>query len=165
MEIKTLEYMNSKAWFRSLKVIYFLSLISTILLILLFPILISAERPTKKFDLEKSYVLCNDGRKLNPILENIIIDDNGENVADRDKNKAGLICNDYDSRSKVEQIPYTDKFIAPPNSFKFVPAYKIEPSWSKFIFTYTIVILVILIIFEIIKRLFYYIVIGKFKPD
>lgn len=190
MENKTISYLNSKVWYRSLKVIFILSFI----LAIIFPLIGVYFEYKPEFDNKKSYVVCKDGRTVSLEDNNIYLyssyvgGDDDLTIKKRctaaltfDEFKKDL--SDYASierllenrsdgfdvdnaikagYSKEEVQKYLEKTINK-TEYKLVSIYT-PIHWVAVVGYSFLIILSVIVFFEIIKRIFYYIVLGVIKP-
>jgi len=203
---KTIAFLNSKAWYRALKVFYiFLFLI----VIIIANFLIITQVQFFNLDKNKTKIICNwwDNKKFSPKDEDIYIDnydfknrkfdyefffEGGNQYTIKDilkacsgkdtdldifalqrwyelglhNNKDGFISDEqmkeinlieketWDS-NKGEYLDYSFHF------FDIKPVFTYDTFVNYFFYTNVIIIL----LFEISKRVFYYIVLGTLKPD
>ena len=152
---KTISYLNSKAWYRFIKVIYILCVFFVILIEI--SIVISEYQP--KFDNNNSYITCHDGRKINLKENNIYL--YRDYISFTDENRIKNICK-TDKQKSLDEI-WANTKVNNSKNYELVaiykPADKVEAIGVLFIF-----IVITLLFFEIIKRIFYYIAFGTIKP-
>jgi len=190
MENKTISYLNSKMWYRSLKVIFILSFI----LAIIFSLIGVYFEYKPEFDNEKSYVVCKDGRTVSLEDNNIYLyssyvgSDDDLTIKQRcghsltlEELKNGvsddmiierLLANrskgfDVDNAiksgySKEEIKEYLIKNIDQ-TEYKLVSIYT-PIHWVAVVGYSFLIILSMIVLFEIIKRIFYYIVLGTIRP-
>ncbi|MFA7285309.1 MAG: hypothetical protein WC011_00470 [Candidatus Paceibacterota bacterium] len=163
---KDLNYLNSKWWYRLIKVSFvFLFLLSFIL-----PVVGIIFKNTPKFDNSESYVKCANGKKF--ILNQ---HDFSDSFAWRsDKEKAENIC--FDGVIKFRDMGNSRGFLSgfmtseivseTENSGKYELISKYtKTNWFNMIVMSLLSLALTIIVFEFIRRLFYYIVLGSFLPE
>lgn len=138
---KTTGCLNSKIWYRFIKVIC----IVCFLIVLVIALFISyyAYKPRKVFDNEKSYIQCNNGMIYN--LKQNEVHLFSDYIDSYDDQKFRKWCSD--------------------GNYKLISRYKIEGSWGSVSLTMLLTIIGLTTIFEIIRRIFYYIVLGAIFPS
>lgn len=163
MEIKDLE---SKIWFRFLKVIFVFTYLATSLVVLLFAY---DSKPYAIIDNDNSVIVCDNGTRYKAgdygiDAEEVWLEQLGATRVDAGlsdqelllweaKVKATHLCQNY-SGEKIGFIPD-------------VPPYKVEivhetvGDWASFIGYIVLALFAVVIIFELIRRTFFYISIGK----
>ncbi len=157
---KNLSYLNSKIWYRLLKVVYLF-----ILLISLSASVYSPWLDTKpEFDNEKSYVLCNDGRKLGLKNNNIYLYSDYVNYSDGEKIKTWCAYNPQDpininpdNASDIARLHPKD------DSYKLISVYT-GRQWGDMLGSIAMYLFTVGLVFETIRRVFYYIVLGTLRP-
>jgi NDP-sugar pyrophosphorylase family protein len=163
--MKTLTELNDKIWYRFLKVLYILFFIP----IFAFSLLSGFVFISPNFNNEKSYIECDDGRKIWLAENNIHL--SGEYVDDLTDEKFKNMCftatGKYRNKITGETIS-AEEFIqrygirAIPKNYKLISFYK--RNWAETIKVSFIFTGITIFLFEIIKRTFYYIVLGNFRP-
>lgn len=161
MENKTISYLNSKMWYRFIKVVF---------LLFLFLCLVSSSAAiftyySPKYDNAKSYIKCAKGK-------NFILNQNGINLHsdfmwDFDMEKAKSLCFDGTLDFKTDKYGQThlETTSETNNSGKYelVSIYT-NRNWIATIGFILLSIVISLFIFEATKRGFYYIVLGSIRP-
>ncbi|KKS26284.1 MAG: hypothetical protein UU87_C0003G0204 [Parcubacteria group bacterium GW2011_GWA2_42_11] len=153
--MKTINELNSKAWYRLLKVFF--------ILVFIFIIVAYVEMiSTKMMDninLEKSTIKCESGNKETSLKD------------------AGILPSIYYIDSHTDYLIRTRcgkiKFIPSENKFSNIinneGDYSVDliyyNDWIGMIVRITIFIILLSAIFEIIRRIFYYIALGKINPS
>lgn len=209
MENKTTSHLNSKAWYRFLKVIYILLFI---IILLGYNLIMFSGTELKNLDQEKTLIICNykDEKVFSPKEKNIYLSNydfkNGifdyknffegyneykiksilENCYDititgnldvfaiqRGYEITGTKNNkkDYDKnylKNEINKIMTGYKTDSEKTSYLnySIKLFTIDPvfTYHKFLAYFFIGNLSILLFFEIIRRIFYYIVLGTIKP-
>ncbi len=167
MEIKDLE---SKIWFRFLKLVFVFAYIATFLAVLAFAY---TSKPYSTNDEYNSKILCDNGKEY-------VAGDNGINAVDAlaeqlggttvypngfvpdttEKEKAIGLCLGTPNSFAVGRAPWGwDKTIPPP--YKVVLVKKTVGNWWGFIGYTVLALFIVSVIFELIRRSFLYVVIGK----
>ena len=166
--MKTLEELNQKVWYRLLKVIYVLFF----LLIFCISILIIVDNGFAEIDTNNIKIVCLDGNKTTFLTKDI----------DISLSKQNFIGNkfDYDYYVKYDKIHLlrwaifkqcdykkvtmedmlADKYLGK-DAFEIIPKYTYTNSIKKIILS----VLIIGVLFELFRRIFYYIVLGKVIPN
>lgn len=167
---KTISYLNSKMWYRFVKVSYAISF----LVILSFSILLIVDenKPRKILDNDTTEIACKYGNKKTftaKIIGVTVYDYPEFKFASWDNDKILKFCNAENEKIEVtnfatDQKVQTDlkNFIGAGYDIK--PSYKNEGSYSSMIFYILLSFIGTLLFFEIIRRTFYYIVLGKIFP-
>jgi hypothetical protein len=152
--MKTIGELNSKVWYRLLKVIYVLIFIPIFILSFF-----SGYLSTKpEFDNEKSYIKCDDGREFG-------LDENGiylysSYVYSEDNEKIKQMC----SSNELDEIAKKyGGYIILEKNYKLISVYE-NRDWFRAIKISLLSIIGAIFFFELIKRVFYYIVLGSFRP-
>ena len=204
MKMKTISHLNSKVWYRLLKVIFVIIIILTVGAELK---LLKLEWGVKKMDSSQTIVYCTQQDKKTGNYNKATfrgydsdwvvdseqikaIDDsfNYEKYINSDDNVAVLILSycygfesyndagitkirtEYNSNNKVGSD--IDKYIKIAGGqlnfkeklFDIKPIYYIYYDYTGLLFK-TALILLTLILFEVVRRIFYYIVLGSIKPE
>lgn len=155
---KTISYLNDKAWYRLLKVIFIL----LILLCLYFLFVLLAENGIKRLDNNKTLIYCKRNteefspRELGIELTKSNFTSFGEFIDTN--NKIWNTCNG----GGFTNFYTSERYVTLPNDvFDIKPIYTYTEFTKHFIF-YSILVL---LFFEILKRTFYYIILGKINPN
>ena len=143
-KIKKLE---RKTWYRALKVVYILSFLVAVIFILY--TVYEEKAPRKVVDQERSVIICDNGKEYIPDSEDYI----GE---------IGMIS--FEAYKKFGRI-CSDKGYASGDIGSFAPKveHKTEGSWLVLVVFLVLSVLAVALVFEVIKRIFYYIVLGSKK--
>jgi len=182
---KTIAYLNSKWWYRLLKVVFvaFFLLVAAVVITVIF----EEKSPEQVFDNQSSYVLCNDGRKLGLDENNVIMTSAYMYSFQEDIFKRACAYNsnsqfDFEAGLSDEEIAdleaqqynSVDEYalslgatITNHNDINFVliPSYITEGGYLQ-VFIYSILALICVYLgFEIIRRIFYYVLLGTFVPS
>jgi len=164
--MKIITELNNKMWYRFLKVIYVLIFIP-IFILAFFAGYMSTE---PKFDNEKSYIKCDNGKELKLSENNISLYSNY--IGSYDDKLIRLLCTKdvrdelvkkygkIDVGTTLTQDEFNRLY---ENNYNLVPFYT-ERSWTKAIGISFLWIIVATFFFELIRRTFYYIVLGSFRP-
>jgi len=155
---KTLGHLNGKSWYRLLKVFYF----STIVIVSLASVIgvFVLNQPSENGNYY-SYAQCKNGTTVD-LEGNGIYSFNGY-ISSDDSNtieqKCGISHTDTSANFQAGQRVPLSAFLQ--NNYQLV----VSPTNWFLIITYSLItILVILAFFELLKRLFYYVILGSFRP-
>ncbi len=168
---KTIKYLNNKVWYRAIKIVYILSFF----VVLAFMIVAVTEGEFTVLDVPNSKVICQYGNEKQSLMKDIFSKDkmpvflpNYYNLRDDEFSQAILKSCSIDK--VIDQGPskrFLDSVVMPGESqVDFIPAdpYRIEEE-EKIQFGYILlVLLVTIVIFEAIRHIFYYIVLGIVNP-
>ncbi|MEK9147661.1 MAG: hypothetical protein AAB593_02010 [Patescibacteria group bacterium] len=167
MEDKTISYLNSKMWYRAIKVVYLILLAS---FLIGYPIgIFIAYGP--EYDNNSSIIKCANGEEF--VLNRISL--SGNFLSDNDIKKAAeSFC--LDTPIKMTTAEYEAKYGQLPDysglsfSEKIKPRYELisnytNRNWFASIGYSLLSILAVLLCFEIIRRIFYYVVLGVIRPQ
>ncbi len=178
--MKTINELNTKSWYRFTKVLYFITLLFFLVML---PVgIFLGYQP--KYDYSKSFVLCEDGRKYS--FQQINLELNGARELDNlSQKKARFYCSDEISGLSESEIisrvfsmsSYDSKgtSVSADDFFKKDDIDNIVDSFfnHKIILVknfgpmigYSLLsILGILIVFEFLRRVFYYVMSGSINP-
>lgn len=146
--------LEKKAWFRTLKVFYILF----ILLVLGGIIAVSISSiPRKTLNGDISSIACDNGKSYSPSKNQIYVYGTQKELDSYDDEKARILCK-YDT---LNFYAHTNEFIG--KNYQFKPFYnKVEDVGSWLGYT-GLAFLIAIIVFKIIKIVFFYIAIGE-KP-
>ncbi|MBA3047054.1 hypothetical protein KKC83_03035 [Patescibacteria group bacterium] len=169
MEI-TIKTLNKKWWYRLLKICYIFCFLTAVIIFLFGVYFIFV--PIKTFDNNKSYILCDNERKFNLEENNILLGSNGYISLSNDK-KFKLLCS-YDpndptiinnGKISFSQLMFESKIAPKTKNYQLISFYKSVGNLEiAFLYLFT-GLFVILITFEIIKRIFYYVLLGSVNPN
>jgi len=157
--MKTTTELNSKIWYRFLKVIYVLIFI---------PIFIVAFfsgywDTMPQFDSENSYLKCDNGGKVNPKNWYSPYLTPSEDETYRKycaiESEVGETLSQEEFTAQWKNLK--DKSI--PKNYEVISIYT-KRDWLKTIGISALWTVVAILIFELLKRIFYYIVLGSFIP-
>jgi len=151
--MKTISELNGKTWYRLLKVLYilFILLVFTGLVVFIY------DENSSRFNINKSYISCDNGKNLSLVESNIILDKNGF-VDYKNEEKLSALCDGLKADVLISEDLWGDSL-----SWKIIRYYD-NKIWNTIGFS-IIILLVIVVINEIIRRVFYYIVLGTLKPN
>lgn len=165
---KTISYLNNKMWYRFLKVAFALFF----LFVVAFPIGFTIDEylPEKVIDKDKTEIICKYGNKktLSPKMLDLYMYD-GWKASSYDNEKILRLCNAENEKIEVKNFS-TDEMVQANlkdfigAGFEVKPIYKMEGSYLKIILYSLLSLVITLIVFEIFRRIFYYIVLGKAFP-
>ncbi len=170
---KTISYLNSKSWYRGFKVGV---IIIAILFFIFFEIALFEDLRTYSNNYSLSTVICHNGPRYNIVKSDYGFDK--LTISEDSKKRVALeICkSSYESLAdRVKSFPSlskygtpistTDQYLEINNVYSasyFVKISQIEE--GKFTFYTICLIILMLTILEVLKRVFYYIVLGSFTP-
>ena len=185
---KTLVHLNSKWWYRLIKVFYILMFV----IILIVPTITIFNGFKPNFNAENSYIKCNDGQTVNLLQNKIYLyseyiytdDDNKiRNLCLSDSEIGGVAKQVYPNGVSSDGVKYTNfsdielgKSVREANSvwilkmtpteknYELVAVYD-ERNWLAIIGFSFISIILVIFVFELIKRIFYYVALGTIKPE
>jgi len=161
MENKTISYLNSKMWYRFIKVIYllilFLSLVGYSVAIFVYY--------GPRYDNDKSYIKCANGKNF--ILSQNEINLHSDFMWDSDIEKAKSLCfdgtvnftTDKYGQTRLGHTSKTDNS----GKYELVNIYT-NRNWIATIGFILLSIIGNLLVFEAIRRAFYYIALGTIRP-
>lgn len=158
--MKSIKDLNQKVWYRTLKVLYIIFFVST------FSISVYAIFDTheQKINSKESYILCRDNKKI-LINESNSKSSIGSNIGYMRDEEIDNIC--FANISAVTfspDYPNTLKKLEAKNlNYQLVIVY--ERYWSNIIAFILFAAAINLFVFELIKRIFYYIILGKIIPE
>jgi hypothetical protein len=174
MENKTISYLNSKAWYRLLKVVYLLVfLFSLIVAIAIINDIYGVKR------LKDHRVACNYGSKANFLAYK----DKGIYLSDYElENGLGEIPSKKDSlqtaceitkeerenlivaimKGKTTDDPSSDNYMPP--LYRITQEQVVSGRVSDVVSYSLLTILLIVLVFEVVRRAFYYVVLGSVRP-
>ena len=149
--------LESKFWYRILKVLFFLALAFSFVVVL---VIAYGIKPYKSFSNERSYIHCTGGINKD---ENFLLQKNrfylfSTYMSSTDQVDARKLC-DYDRINITSDLLYPDKGI--PN-YTLVPLYDTIGSWDNAFYVVLIGSCVVLVVFWLIRATFFYIATGKF---
>lgn len=138
MENKTISYLNSRVWYRILKVFYLLVLTISIIASFIFFI------QNKDIDKENSKIICQKGNKKEFYYKDV-----SNALIDICEIPTGMIMEPEASGS-------FKGFVLDPYRFE----YKYKINYNYLILSISIQLL----LFELVRRIFYYIALGTLRP-
>jgi len=186
--MKSIKELNQKAWYRLLKVIY----LSFFLGIFIFSNWANIGISSQKVDQKDSIIDCklNNKKILISNIENIEVKSyfyDSEYLSDNDIEKILIYCYgiDYTGYINDKNIEGTEKDTLIDSSsnsridslslrlakkltdFEKRDSFTIEyaHSYNDLVIYFLVINLSIILLFEAIKRIFYYVVLGKIRPD
>lgn len=162
--MKTISELNKKTWYRLIKVFYvgcflFITFLSVFL--------VSSEfQPTQIYD--KSYIQCANGKKLDQdylssagVSSVYSVTYNTEAIK---KTKFFCLLGEQNDVSTMDLLRSDLTEYKDSDVFEIV--YFIEPrNWTATVGYTLLSIIVTMVLFEIVRRIFYYVVLGKFIPE
>ncbi len=161
---KTVSHLNSKIWYRLIKVIYFVLL----LVFLVIPPTAVFYSYGSEYDQTNSYIKCANG-KVFYLSENGFYIYNGY-MSDSNKASAKNLCFDG-VRNFVKEKIGTMEFLKPQvisetessGGYELVNKYT-NRNWFATVGFSILSIAIVLLVFELVRRIFYYVVLGKINP-
>ncbi len=162
---KTVSYLNSKVWYRFLKVAYIIAFIAVII-----PIVREINMsyaPKELIDNDSSYIYCDDGKEFKINETDVFLSSEIINHSEDEKfkNKCYSVSSLGTPQERITRLRTLVNTSAPiEKNYKLVIKYKTIGSWTEVISNLFVVLIVIGIIFEIIKNPFYYLALGTINP-
>lgn len=171
--MKTISELNQRIWYRLLQVVY--ALCFSILTIVILSLIYNFKKPHREFDANLSYIQCKNDKKIN-LTENNIYSDF---ITKEDDEKIRILCRGddksllddlllagvYPEDYNQQDIEEAKKRVEEREGYTLISNFKQVGSWQYLVLYCAVVILVILSIFELVRRIFYYIVLGRIKPE
>lgn len=144
--------LEKRLWYRFVKVVYILVYLLFLLLVVF---LGYSDKPYTYIDSDKSLIVCSN-TKAYPAGKNSIYIDSDGSLSDYNDEDARKLC-EYDIIKD-----YSDKYETPSyKNYEVKVVHSTRGSWESVLTTFLIGIAIVYTIFEIIKRVFLYIVVGK----
>jgi len=171
---KTIEYLNGTAWYRAVKVIYILSFVAVFALII---VVFSTEGDFDVLDIQNSKIVCQYGNEKIFLVKDIF--DTGKILAPNnydlhfttdDENRIREFCEIDQEKLLAEGVwrigenGRIEAEVFDSGIYGGVAEYRIEKERKKNWGSLLLGLLVTVAIFEAIKRIFYYIVLGRINP-
>jgi cbb3-type cytochrome oxidase subunit 3 len=161
--MKTIKELNEKLWYRAIKVLtlIFFCIVSIIILYWAY-----SERPIAKTDWEKTSIVCANGNMYNPEKNSISVyygekDQDIRNDSWRDAKIKKLCAYDIIANNPLDESVYK---IPVDNNYAIARQYKVVGSWEKVINIIFWGALVSYLVFQLVLKSFYYIVLGTLNP-
>lgn len=159
-ENKTIAKLNEKIWYRLLKVIYILAL----LFVIIFFVADAFEsKPKKVFDGYNTTINCEGGTAYKA-GENDIFFISATDSGKQNQLKELCMSGKFPDMNFEIFKKTSERLDGNPINYTIDYAYKDVGSWGIVIGNALSGIFVMIIVFEIIRRIFYYIVLGKIFP-
>ncbi len=177
---RTIASLNAKVWYRLIKVVYLLTFVVAILL----PIIGISMNYGPKMDAENSIIKCQGGGFVFPKMFGVHL--YSENVSFSDDKKIRVQCLPYSNLGEIVKKAYPTVYtdISNEDLGKRVKEkndvylgnieikdknYSLETTYTKRNWTATVgftalSVVIVLAIFELFRRVFYYIFLGKVFP-
>lgn len=166
--MKTIYWLNEKLWYRLLKTIFVVVFILFILATVLF-----VGNETKPKTYEDFKITCNYGNKSSYFAHDngIFIDRNFNplglgglsRLSDSAKERMSALCeNTKDELIEVATLVLSEQ--DPEPLYKVEKEKYTEGNWLRFSFYILFTLIILLILFEFIRRSFYYVIFGTIKP-
>lgn len=165
--MRTIEELNEKIWYRTLKVVFLFCFISVVLIIVI--LLCLSSWPQKTIDWDKTSLICNNGKIYAAKTGDSFLWGIGgsESIGAWDNAKIKKICeyNVIDSFPLSEEnykIPEWDnykikwEYVWQPSVIDFISIVLNRMFWGAVIFY--------VLVFEFLLKIFYYIVFGTSNP-
>ncbi|MES2225294.1 MAG: hypothetical protein V4480_00605 [Patescibacteria group bacterium] len=154
--MKTLTELNSKWWYRLLKVLYII--LALIILGVSIALIVVSNAP--EFDNKASYVQCDDGRTF-PVDKIGMYSDFVDSYNDR--NFRTWCATTLVEENGVQKLKPINGFVPDEKNFTFV-AKETARNWMGTIGYSVIALVVVLLLSELLRRMFYYITLGSIRP-
>ena len=149
MEEKTINYLNTKWYYRFVKVAFIL--LSLLAVVIVLSVTFESSKPYQTFDNDKSYITCSNNVKY--YLPSTGVSLYSSYLYSWDIDKLNTLCGSNTPLNLFNN-----------QRFKLVSVYKDVGSWPEAIFSCLIAFLITFLTIEVIRRIFYYIVLGKVFP-
>ena len=149
MKFETIKDLNKKWWYRLVKVIYLLFIV-----ILFLGVSSLSIKEKKVVDNKKSHIQCDNGAIIyrNNLVDSGLLDSERLNLVGKDLKKTfSSLC-----REKGDSLI---------GEYKLKIIYIWKTQWGKTILNIFLIAIAFIISNEIIRRIFYYVVFGKIKPN
>ncbi|MDB4992403.1 MAG: hypothetical protein JWL75_648 [Parcubacteria group bacterium] len=182
--MQTISELNKKWWYRLTKVIYFI----TLFIVIVIPVWIMWVQSAPTFDISKSYVECNNGLKLDSntlSTKGVFLYDNF--IPYESENKVRFLCasdsdiaeiarkaypNGYSSLSdeviasimRANQDAFLEHATISSVNYRIVSIYT-SRDWQSMLGYSAVIIVSVALLFEAIRRIFYYVFLGKIRPS
>ncbi len=160
METKDLE---SKVWFRFLKVVFVFVYIATLILVVLFAYSL---KPYTTIDNDNSFIVCINGTKYNAGANGIdAFEAEAERLGATQVYTNGFVP-DTTAKEKANELCLGTNTLGR-GLFADVPQYTVElanktvGNWWSFAGYTALALFIVIVVFELIKRSFFYIAIGR----
>ncbi len=159
--MKNIQWLNEKWWYRLIKVIYII-LFSCVLIISTVGLFIESN---PKIDNDKSFIQCANGKKF--ILSQNDLRLYSEFMYSTDKEKAETLC--FDGSTELKKSGERGIYIPVSERSEMSGKYELitkntERNWPLLIGIILVVWVIIYFVFELLRRIFYYILLGKLFP-
>ncbi len=169
MDNKTISHLNTKIWYRFLKVVYSFAIviISLIAIILIYQ---EKSQEIKLVDNNKTIILCNYGNKKQFTASQAgIYLTTFETESNFLSNDDRIALEEFCQVSQAEENFVSDAITNHTDNvkklFTITPIIKNEGGIISVLGYSILTLITILIIFEVIKRVFYYIFLGSIRPE
>lgn len=149
--METISELNAKWWYRFLKVAYIILLVTAITLGI--SGIYSSSNPV--YDGNKSYIQCENGKSF--ILNEHGFFAPGGVLSIYSDDRASQLCINVTEENQLDLSGETN------GNYRLVMHYS-ERDWSSVVMYSIFVIVSNFVIFEIVRRVFYYIVLGSIRP-
>jgi hypothetical protein len=146
--------LEKKAWYRTLKVFYILFILIVVGIIITVSV---SSIPKKSINGNTSTIACDNGKSYAPSRNQIYLYGNQETLSSYDDEKARILCK-YDTLNFYWHL---DEFIA--KNYQFYPIYEKAEGVGSWLAYTGLAFLIAIIVFKMIKIIFFYIAIGE-KP-
>jgi len=169
MKENTTTYLNTKIWYRFLKIIYVFIFISALAYGVMW--LIEEHSPYETVDRYKSLIVCNSGNtytfsEVGNVSDDIAMKELCLSPAEKIIRKEQILNGGSGFQAFLERkgLSSEPNLLAIPINYKIQTVYKTIGGWHLVFGYFLLWILIICVALEIIKRAFYYIVLGKINP-
>ena len=157
--MKTVHELNQKWWYRLTKVIF----IGTEVLVLVVVIGLIVEQYEPRFDDENSYVYCNSGGFSGFRPKDVGASVYGDYISSFDDRDFRMLCNPTVIKKADGTLMVKRGEPTPEKNYTFTAKYT-SRDWTNTLLYSAVAIIVVLFIFELLRRIFYYIVLGSIRP-
>ena len=141
--------LNKKWWYRLIKVVFVVFFIG----IIMAGVMIVAGEYSPSFDNKASYALCKDGNKVGLDENSIYL--NSSFISNTNDKTIKKRCGTTFTLEEIKKrVP----------SYELVSVYK-SRNWLAVVGFSLLLVFITIIVAEIIRRIFYYIILGKIKPE
>lgn len=163
--MKSIKWLNEHWWYRLIKVMYIIFL--TLIIVIPPFVIINEYKP--KFDNDSSYIKCANGKEFILSKNNIYL--YNDYMWSHDKDKATSLCFDgsieYTNYGtgiwKDLTVPKITSTTENSGKYQLISIYK-NRDWTRTLGFSLVSTVVIIILFELIRRIFYYVILGSIRP-
>jgi len=168
---KTISDLNNKAWYRAVKVVYIFSFLAIVIITIT---LFLAEGEFRVLDVPNSRIVCQYGNEKQFLMKEIFTrDEMPITLPNYSNTQPGGLFSRIAQEQLQNQILKSCEInqVTIENSFKggkadFVPdPFRAEERYKIQIGYLLLSLLILVVVFEMIRRIFYYIFLGNIKPQ